>query len=624
MRHLDINALLVSQVTGEINQRRAVLSLPLLDAATIETPFAEGVDKPQPDGVSFNKASALKDVDALRQALTIPPGLSGAVLRLLSALTELDADPTILTALKHRELVTNGLAQVAGSYCPLCEKDWASEDDLRRHLSDKLERSEGAARLERSLRTEAQQVALACKQFRALIEMVVPLARSYGPGDSSAQLRLWAEDLVDFEGQFTSIEGARGQEARLRSDPVAAPQGLPSILSQLSAAIEAIPDQSVTAEATSFLIVAEERRRSVRLAREVEAKKGAVHAAAKTLYSVYCATADKALTDLYETVQAEFGTYYREINSDDESEFKAQLEPSAGKLDLRVDFYGLGMFPPNAFHSEGHQDGMGLCLYLALMRQMLGSDFTFAVLDDVVMSVDGSHRKQFCNLLRDRFPGVQFVITTHDPVWAQQMMSTGLVTRASQARFHSWTVDHGPVYEPPIEVWDAIATDLEKDDVPAAAARLRRALESTLSDLAGNLRGLVAYRPEGNYDFGDLLSAVMGAHSKWFGVAAKAANSWNDSQAKQVIAELKAARGAAVIAQAEESWAINKAVHYNEWASFSKADFEPVVDAWQQFLNLFSCSNVNCEGRIYLVVSSGKEEALRCRCGKYNLNLRSK
>ena len=129
---------------------------------------------------------------------------------------------------------------------------------------------------------------------------------------------------------------------------------------------------------------------------------------------------------------------------------------------------------------------------------------------------------------------------------------------------------------------------------------------------------------EGNYDFGDLLSAVMGAHGKWLGVAAKAANFWNDLEAKDVIAELKTARGAAVIAQAEESWAINKAVHYNEWASFSKADFEPVVDAWQQFLNLFSCSNASCEGRIYLAVSSGKEEALRCRCGKYNLNLRAK
>ena len=69
---------------------------------------------------------------------------------------------------------------------------------------------------------------------------------------------------------------------------------------------------------------------------------------------------------------------------------------AAGKLDFKVDFYGIGMFPPAAYHSEGHQDGMGVCLYLALMKQILAEDFRFAVLDDVVMSVDGNHRRQFC------------------------------------------------------------------------------------------------------------------------------------------------------------------------------------------------------------------------------------
>ena len=80
-----------------------------------------------------------------------------------------------------------------------------------------------------------------------------------------------------------------------------------------------------------------------------------------------------------------------------------QLEPSEGKLDLEVDFYGKGLFPPFAYHSEGHQDGMGVCLYLALMRRVMGSRFTFTVLDDVVMSVDQGHRKQFCALLKARF-----------------------------------------------------------------------------------------------------------------------------------------------------------------------------------------------------------------------------
>ena len=57
---------------------------------------------------------------------------------------------------------------------------------------------------------------------------------------------------------------------------------------------------------------------------------------------------------------------------------------------------------------------MGVCLYLALIRQLLHDDFRLAVLDDVVTSVDTNHRRQFCSLLKDVFPDVQFILTTHD------------------------------------------------------------------------------------------------------------------------------------------------------------------------------------------------------------------
>ena len=102
--------------------------------------------------------------------------------------------------------------------------------------------------------------------------------------------------------------------------------------------------------------------------------------------------------------RSEFRSYHRDINGDDESKFEAQLTPSLGKLGFEVDFYGKGFFPPGAYHSEGHQDGMGLCLYLALMKHLLGDKFTFAVLDDVLMSVDAGHRREVCTYLGPNFP----------------------------------------------------------------------------------------------------------------------------------------------------------------------------------------------------------------------------
>jgi hypothetical protein len=280
------------------------------------------------------------------------------------------------------------------------------------------------------------------------------------------------------------------------------------------------------------------------------------------------------------------------------------------------------MFPPGAYHSEGHQDGMGVCLYLALVKQLLGDSFRFAVLDDVVMSVDSNHRRKFCELLRTSFPGVQFVITTHDKVWAQEMRASGLVRKAAQARFYGWTVDHGPAHEAAADYLDHIQTDLARDDVPAAAARLRRNLESNMADLAASLGASVTYREDGDYDLGQFLDGVKRRHGKLLGLAAKSADSWGNADAQAAVARLKADRSAATLLQQDEHWLVNKAVHYNSWANLSKADFVPVLEAWKQLLALFFCSS--CESTISVAGPPHEPQNLRCSCGAYNLNLQAK
>jgi recombinational DNA repair ATPase RecF len=190
---------------------------------------------------------------------------------------------------------------------------------------------------------------------------------------------------------------------------------------------------------------------------------------AHAAYEAYCGVLEDELNKLYDDVQEDFSTFYRAINEDDEAKFTAKLTPSQGKLDFDVNFYERGLFPPGAYHSEGHQDGMGVCLYLALMKRLFGNRFKFALLDDVVMSVDAGHRYQFCKLLKTHFPDTQFIITTHDRLWAEQMKSAGLVTAKTSIAFHSWTIDTGPLVESNQEIWDEIDAALAKGKVEAAA-----------------------------------------------------------------------------------------------------------------------------------------------------------
>ena len=619
-RHLDLSTLLRREVTTEINRHRAVLGLEPFDAVSTETDLLDGVDATPTDG-SFNKASAIRDVDSLVESFGSAT-LSEHAAQLLGLLREVQADPTVLESIQMRTFIDAGSKLVVAATCPLCDSDWDDADALRAHLTAKLARLDAAAALAGSVEQTSRSVVDALTQIRARVRGVVPHA-SLGPAQFSDRLQRWAQDLAAFEAHLGTVGGALAQVDRLESDLLAMPPNTLADLESVRLALESKPDQSASTSARTFLTIAQERWTRLRLGRAAHDKAAAAHAAATFVYSTFCEVADVALAGLYQAVQDKFGEYYRAINADDEVSFKAELEPSAGKLDLSVDFYGIGMFPPAAYHSEGHQDGMGVCLYLALVEQLLGNDFRFAVLDDVVMSVDSSHRRQFCKLLKDQFPEVQFVITTHDEVWARQMQASGLVTKSAQAQFRGWTVDAGPVYEVGQDFWDKIEADLAQNSVSAAAACLRRNLESIMTDLAANIHGQVAFRPDGNYELGELLSAVKGRHGKLLAKASASADSWKNTAGKKRVAALKKERAAAVLAQEGENWTVNSAVHFNEWATFSKADFLPVVEAWKQFLALFRCTNPDCSSWIYVSGPPGNEEALRCSCGTFDVNLRT-
>jgi hypothetical protein len=277
----------------------------------------------------------------------------------------------------------------------------------------------------------------------------------------------------------------------------------------LESSIVALPDQSTTIDAQTFLTKAQDRlaffRESRRRADALQLSEGR----GKRAYAIYCKVQETELEQLYEEVQKDFSTYYSAINDDDEAQFTAKLTPAEGSLDFQVNFYDRGLFPPGAFHSEGHQDSMGVCLYLALMKRLFGARFTFALLDDVVMSVDSGHRKQFCKLLKKEFPDTQFIITTHDRTWAEQMRFAGLITSKTSLAFHSWSIDSGPLVESNDDIWTVIAAELVKNRVSAAAAALRNHLEFITRLLADQLGARPAFQASGNYEPGDLISSVL-------------------------------------------------------------------------------------------------------------------
>jgi energy-coupling factor transporter ATP-binding protein EcfA2 len=623
-RHLDVKNLSKEDIVAAVNPQRRILGLAQIQEFAPDTPLNAGVleSGAQPP---FNKQSALRDVRALGEAADGVAALGKVeAAAILKDIRSLESDPALLQAVTRRAFVERGLSLVEGPTCPLCDTEWDDVRHLKKHIQAKLAKSKEGEALQQRLLKNAAEIANHARKLVALIGPVQVLAKANEPASLAADLAAWSERLSTLAKSLGTIEDAIAHKAEFEGGWIAPPVSLEEKVSALAEAVKGKPDQSASMAAQTFLTLAQDRLNSWKAGQRAEKQAAAASARGQDVYKAYCDAMEEQLEGLYASVEEEFSTYYREINSDDEGAFKARLEPSEGKLDLEVAFYDKGMFPPAAYHSEGHQDGMGVCLYLALMKRVLGTRFRFAVLDDVVMSVDQGHRKQFCRLLKTRFPDTQFIITTHDQVWAKQMQTEGLVDSKGRIAFHNWSVQTGPVSEQTGDVWDQIDTDLAKNDVSAAAGRLRRHLEYISAELAHHLGARPPFRGDFSYELGDLLPAVLARHAELLKQAAKSAQDWKDDDAKARVETLKGARAAVMAKYGSESWMVNKAVHYNEWVDLSKSEFKSVVEAFKALLLQVRCTKPGCESWLYVTPSRGESEALRCRCASINLNLRGK
>lgn len=619
--HLQIATLLAADILESVNKRRKVLGLDEIDQLTADTKLDAGLSSADKTS-DFNKKSALGDLKALADAAVGCSDLAkNEAAAVVADLAKLENDPALLAALQRRSFIEKGLELVDGLECPLCDTPWEDEHRLREHLKAKLAKSEEARKLQETLLKNGATISKEAIRLGALLAPVQKVAEMQGENAFSQILVAWKANLDALKTSLASVDGITGLKDRLAAGWVETPASFPKTFKALTDKVEAKPDQTATIDAQTFLTTAQLRLSDYREAMRKNKSAEIAGNSIKAAYAAYCSVLEEELNALYEEVQEDFSTFYRAINGDDESKFTARLTPSEGKLDFDVNFYERGLFPPGAYHSEGHQDGMGVCLYLALMKRLFGNQFTFALLDDVVMSVDMGHRYEFCKLLKTCFPDTQFIITTHDRLWAEQMRSAGLVTAKTSLAFHSWTIDTGPLVESSKEIWDEIDAALGKGKVEIAAAALRHHLEYVSRLLADQISATPPFRADGNYELGELLPPVLSRMKELLGKAAAAAQSWGNDVEKQAAVKRKEALSAAAAASNVEQWAVNKAVHYNEWANFGKKDFQPVVSAFKALLACFRCDT--CESWVH-VTPRGIPESLRCGCNAINLNLKIK
>lgn len=625
---LDVPALDPEKVLEKANAKRSVLGLPAHTELTPQTSFKEGAPEENKDAKKPNVAKdvALADLTALSTAIHTgePDVLKEHRESALASLKKLKDDEKVLSLARTHGFITTGLGLVTEDACPLCDKPWDAAE-LRAHLKAKLLSAKAIGTLLEKL-VKACDAIIGGIQTRAEgIRKAAAYAARLDRTVSGAELDAYATALEDaiaalkaFEDDHSQIEGAI---AVLEAKWWEVPKDVQTRLDETAKGIKARPDSSAKDKAVEFLAVLQDRYERLLATRKSDKTITRRYATAQKVYDLYNSVSNKVLEDIYDAVAKEFTDFYKTIN-DDEGKFVGEFKAEPAKLSFNVDFYGRGTFPPGAYHSEGHQDGMGLCLYLALMKHTLGDKFTFAVLDDVLMSIDTGHRREVCRLLKTKFPNTQFVLTTHDRVWLQYMKTEGLIRKGQF--FGGWNIDTGPRIWDDKDIWTEIQEALDKDNVPRAAALLRRYLEYISVVLADNLRAQVEYRGDASYDLGDLLPPTLNRWKDRLKKGIKAAEYWGYGEAKTAL-EVKLAEAETLIQKSStEQWAINKSVHFNEWENFTKTEFKEVADAFKALLDHIRCQYSKCGGYPYLTPRKGASEQLRCSCGAVNVNLRTK
>ena len=100
---------------------------------------------------------------------------------------------------------------------------------------------------------------------------------------------------------------------------------------------------------------------------------------------------------------------------------RLSLPTSADKaVDVVLKFHGKDQDSPRLTLSEGYRNSLGLCIFLALAKQVNDKERPL-FLDDVVVSLDRNHRGMILDLLEKEFSDRQVIIFTHDREWYTEL-----------------------------------------------------------------------------------------------------------------------------------------------------------------------------------------------------------
>lgn len=327
----------------------------------------------------------------------------------------------------------------------------------------------------------------------------------------------------------------------------------------------------------------------------LEAKRS-THKEISFVYDVFVNTKRTEVQRIYGELQDSIREFFSILHPD-EGYKEVRLAVNEGRrasTEIKMDFHNRAQEDPRAFNSEGHLDSLGLCVFLAFVKKF-NADFPIIALDDVVSSIDSGHRQRVCDLLFGKFPEAQWLITTHDYVWHEELrayqIAHGLSAKFKNLQILGWTLEGGPqfnVYKPR---WVLIEEKISGGDKDGAAASIRKELEAFLLEGVISLQTRIPVKRNGRYTVGDLHDPLVAQFNK------------------KIPAVFKE-KEAIFIALKKNGIFGNLLTHNNPRAEYTSIEeVRGFAEAVKQFESLFVCPTCNT-----MITYYPEAKVIRCRC----------
>ena len=468
--------------------------------------------------------------------------------------------------------------------CPLCESTIDPANVVKR-VQERLDEQKELSRLRASQNTARTNFTIAVTNCANALGRV----QSKWSDSIGADLPKPAQDLIDLLNRVVATHAALTEPSIIENDGMDLASAksksvVASLLTEIDSKLKNYPSTDAyerLAKAKAALQAIMIHWEKIALAEaEIERLENARSQAQRVLELAEKAR-KKAVQHVLDQIATHANEYFQHIHPGEKigSPKLNVTERGAASIDLSCVFHEKSG-DPRGCYSEGHVDSLGLCIFLAIRRFHYEQDsaLSLLVLDDVLHSVDGEHRMATAKLILKEFADHQIVITTHDPLWFENLKAVARVggRNFSYHRIAGWSLSTGPIWGDHLSDYEWLVS---KEAITAQAAdrliKAGRLLEQILQNLCDRLAVAVPFSLRGLYTLDPLWTSFLPRAKK---------NKEFYAAAGKELDKIEELRGLRNLAGA----------HFNQWANYLTAnESKELAEAIVKLRNHAYCSTCN-------------------------------